>query len=221
MSAAAPGRREQNRIERTERIRAAAAELFAEDGYQASTTQRVAERAGIPVATLFRYANTKGELLLMVHNEAFAAAIAAGTRDAAAAASPLDRCLALLGAVVRSGLATPEITSQYQRELMFGDPGERFRAEGLGLVAELAEQLTRAIAGGSPSPAAADAAAALFAALHLQLVQGVQQDRSAADMMTTLEAQATLLLLGVTTDREQPATTSRGPHGNRNEENHG
>ncbi|MGP3708967.1 helix-turn-helix domain-containing protein [Gordonia paraffinivorans] len=40
-----------------------------ERGFSAVTTQEVSARAGVAAGTLFRYAATKSELLLMVYNE--------------------------------------------------------------------------------------------------------------------------------------------------------
>jgi AcrR family transcriptional regulator len=72
------GRRERNKREKRERILDAARDLFAEFGVGAVTTQQVAERADVAVGTLFRYASTKAELLIMVQNEKFAEAIDEG-----------------------------------------------------------------------------------------------------------------------------------------------
>jgi AcrR family transcriptional regulator len=64
-----PGRRERAKAERRERLKAAALEVFAEKGYQAATTREIALRAGIGAGTLFRYAEQKRDLLLMIVND--------------------------------------------------------------------------------------------------------------------------------------------------------
>ena len=60
------------------RIRAAAAELFRAQGYEATTTRSIAERAGIATGTLFLYVRDKDEALALVYgdevDEVFAAA---------------------------------------------------------------------------------------------------------------------------------------------------
>lgn len=58
-----PGRRERNKAEKLRRIRAAAARLFAEQGFDATTTDAVAAAADIAKGTLFLYAPTKQDLL--------------------------------------------------------------------------------------------------------------------------------------------------------------
>ncbi len=69
MSTGPVGRRERNKAEKQDRIFAAAANLFEERGFDAVTTAEIAEAADVGAGTLFRYAATKGELLLMVLNE--------------------------------------------------------------------------------------------------------------------------------------------------------
>lgn len=59
------GRREVNRRDKLTRISEAARTLFRRKGFDATTTQEVAERAGIASGTLFLYAETKEDLLLL------------------------------------------------------------------------------------------------------------------------------------------------------------
>ncbi len=44
-------------------------ELFAEPGVGGVTTQQVADRADVAIDTLYLYASTKAELLIMVQNQ--------------------------------------------------------------------------------------------------------------------------------------------------------
>ena len=81
------GRRERNKQAKLERITAAARELFAEHGVDEVTTQQIAEKADIGTGTLFLYAKTKGELLLLVQNSGYVDALEEGR--AAARASPM------------------------------------------------------------------------------------------------------------------------------------
>jgi AcrR family transcriptional regulator len=64
--AAPAGRREQNKQEKLARIAAAAKALFAAKGFAQTTTQEIAERAEIGAGTLFLYAKSKEDLLVMV-----------------------------------------------------------------------------------------------------------------------------------------------------------
>ena len=60
------GRRERSKLQKRARIFTAARTLFAEHGYAEVTTQQIAEHADVAAGTVFRYAATKAELLLMV-----------------------------------------------------------------------------------------------------------------------------------------------------------
>lgn len=57
------GRRERRRLEVAQRIRQAAAELFAEKGYDATTVEEIAERADVAKATFFNHFGRKDALL--------------------------------------------------------------------------------------------------------------------------------------------------------------
>ncbi|WP_353952301.1 TetR/AcrR family transcriptional regulator [Knoellia sp. S7-12] len=142
------GRRERAKQDKRERIMAAARELFAERGVGGVTTQQVAERADVAIGTLYLYAATKAELLIMVQNQKFAVAIDAGQAAAAAAGQgPLDGVIALIRPVVACVREQVENGRTYLHELVFGDPSEPYRREGLVLSARLedgiAQLLTR------------------------------------------------------------------------------
>jgi AcrR family transcriptional regulator len=66
---AAVGRRERGKQEKRARIKAAARALFAEKGFAATTTQEIAERADIGTGTLFLYAQSKEEILVLVFRD--------------------------------------------------------------------------------------------------------------------------------------------------------
>lgn len=60
------GLREQNKRAREAAILNAARDLFAEHGYDGTSTRAIAERAGVAAGTVFNYATDKRELLLRV-----------------------------------------------------------------------------------------------------------------------------------------------------------
>ncbi|MEB0276664.1 helix-turn-helix domain-containing protein, partial [Cryobacterium sp. 5B3] len=83
------GRRERSMQDKQLRIFTAAAALFTERGFDAVGTQEIAERADVAVGTVFRYASSKAELLLMVYNRELRDAIYTGVRASAEAADPV------------------------------------------------------------------------------------------------------------------------------------
>jgi AcrR family transcriptional regulator len=132
-ASASPGRRERNKQEKLARITAAASQLFAERGVDEVTTQEVADRADIGTGTLFLYAKTKGELLLLVQNSAYADALEEGQAAAAATTDTLDAVMAIVRPVVACNRKQVENGRTYLRELVFGDPAEPHHREALDL----------------------------------------------------------------------------------------
>ena len=137
------GRRERNKQEKLDRIVAAARELFADRGVEEVTTQQIAERADIGTGTLFLYAKTKGELLLLVQNSSYEEALAQGAAEADGIRDRLDAVMAIVGSIVHCNRVHVENGRTYLREVVFGDPNEPHHGEALGLTV----RTTAAIAG--------------------------------------------------------------------------
>ncbi|ELT43185.1 TetR/AcrR family transcriptional regulator [Arthrobacter nitrophenolicus] len=129
------GRRERNKQAKLDRITAAARELFAEHGIDDVTTQQIADRADIGTGTLFLYAKSKGELLLLVQNSAYADALARGTAEAAGITVPLDAVMAVVRPVVECNRTQIDNGRTYLREMVFGDPDEPHHHAALTLAA--------------------------------------------------------------------------------------
>lgn len=129
------GRRERNKQAKLDRITAAARELFAEHGIDDVTTQQIADRADIGTGTLFLHAKSKGELLLLVQNSAYADALARGTAEAAGSTVPLDAVMAIVRPVVECNRTQIDNGRTYLREMVFGDPDEPHHHAALTLAA--------------------------------------------------------------------------------------
>jgi len=69
VAVAALSRREQNKHDKRARITAAARALFAHKGFAATTTQEIADAAGVAAGTIFTYARTKDDLLILVFHD--------------------------------------------------------------------------------------------------------------------------------------------------------
>jgi len=141
------GRRERAKEDKRRRIMDAARALFAEHGVGGVTTQRIADRADVAIGTLYLYASTKAELLILVQNEKFATAIDEGLHAAGAAARAggdvVGSVLALVEPAVACLRERPENGRAYLQELVFGDPAGPHCRDGLAL----ALRLERGIAG--------------------------------------------------------------------------
>src|SRR5688572_11175374 len=127
------GRRERNKQEKLERITAAARELFTEHGVDDVTTQQIAEKADIGTGTLFLYAKTKGELLLLVQNSSYADALEEGEAAAESIPDALDAVMAIVRPVVECNRAQIDNGRTYLREIVFGDLDEPHHREALAL----------------------------------------------------------------------------------------
>lgn len=130
------GRRERNKHEKLDRITAAARALFAERGVDEVTTQQIADRADIGTGTLFLYAKTKGELLLLVQNAGYREALAAGRDAADRLSDPVEAIMAIVRPIVTCNRSHIENGRIYLREMAFGDAGEPHHAEALAISAE-------------------------------------------------------------------------------------
>ena len=67
------GLREQHKLEKRQRIRAAVRELFSKHGYETATLRQIATRAHVGLGTLFNYAQDKRDLVFLIFNEELAA----------------------------------------------------------------------------------------------------------------------------------------------------
>ena len=140
------GRRERNKQAKLERITAAASELFAEHGVDEVTTQQIADKADIGSGTLFLYAKTKGELLLLVQNAQYAAALEQGRAAAEAVPDVLDAVMAIVKPIVHCNRTQIDNGRTYLREMVFGDPAEPRHREALAIVAQTEEAVAAVLA---------------------------------------------------------------------------
>ncbi|MGB7543836.1 MAG: TetR/AcrR family transcriptional regulator, partial [Burkholderiales bacterium] len=65
----AMGLRAQNKLDKLQRIKAAAKDLFTELGFDAATTRAIARRARVGLGTLFNYADDKRDLVFLIFIE--------------------------------------------------------------------------------------------------------------------------------------------------------
>lgn len=207
-SEAVPGRRERNMIQKRGRIAAAATELFARQGYEATTTQQIADRADVSIGTVFRYAATKAEVLLMVRNGELARAVRQGLSAAEGVADTADAILAAIEPVIALSRTTRDV-GLYQRELMFGSADEPYRHEGLAVVAELEEGLAGLLARPAvPDVSARNAASTLFAVIHLTILR--DEAGIASTSSPDLESQVRQIVSGHRSTTGSTAGTTRG-----------
>ena len=197
------GRRARNKADKQERIFAAAEELFTRLGYSAVTTQMIADRADVGTGTLFRYADSKAELLMMIMNEKMRLDTREGIAAAASGTSPTEAIMALLAPQIHLPPACPENTAVYQREILFGTEQGQYRTEALARISELENAIGDILERFTgthrvrPGVDLTGAARTTFSTLHMELIR-VNIGRGDPRTLTeTLRSHVDVLLYGV------------------------
>ena len=186
------GRRERNKQEKLDRITAAATELFAEYGVEDVTTQQIADKADIGTGTLFLYAKTKGELLLLVQNAHYAEALERGRADAETVQDALGAVMAVVRPIVECNRTRIDNGRFYLREMVFGDPTEPHHSAALSIVAQT-EEAVATIVGREKLAGAGDAAttarivsAIMFVSMAASVNAGLETEALVQDIRTQI-----------------------------------
>ncbi|WP_406165907.1 TetR/AcrR family transcriptional regulator [Streptomyces canus] len=190
------GRRERNKQEKFDRIVAAASELFAEHGVDEVTTQQIADKADIGTGTLFLYAKTKGELLLLVQNAKYAEALEQGLADAETVPGVLDAVLAIVRPIVECNRTQIDNGRTYLREMVFGDPEEPRHSAALAIVAQAEEAVAAVLRRGERVTAgdAATLAHIVSAVMFLSMATSVNIALSVEEIVQDIRGQVDVLL---------------------------
>ena len=197
------GRRARNKRDKQDRIFQAASALFAGHGYSAVTTQMVAEQADVGTGTLFRYAGSKAELLMMVMNEQMRIDTRRGVVAADSSASPTEAILALLAPQIEASQAYPENTAVYQREILFGTEQGQYRLEALARISELEDAIGDILERFARASRVRDgvdlsaAARTIFSTLHMELIRVSLGRVDSRTLAATLSSHVEALLYGV------------------------
>ncbi|GLP68858.1 hypothetical protein TUSST3_54810 [Streptomyces sp. TUS-ST3] len=190
------GRRERNKQEKLDRIVAAASELFAEHGVDEVTTQQIADKADIGTGTLFLYAKTKGELLLLVQNAKYVEALERGRADAETVPGVLDAVLAIVRPIVECNRVQVDNGRTYLREMVFGDPEEPRHGAALAIVAQT-EEAVAAVLRRDERVTEGDAATLahiVSAVMFLSMAVGVNIALSVEEIVQDIRGQVEVLL---------------------------
>lgn len=190
------GRRERNKQEKLDRIVAAASELFAEHGVDEVTTQQIADKADIGTGTLFLYAKTKGELLLLVQNAKYVEALERGRADADTVPGVLDAVLAIVRPIVECNRVQVDNGRTYLREMVFGDPEEPRHGAALAIVAQT-EEAVAAVLRRDERVTEGDAATLahiVSAVMFLSMAVGVNIALSVEEIVQDIRGQVEVLL---------------------------
>ncbi|MFI1769500.1 TetR/AcrR family transcriptional regulator [Streptomyces sp. NPDC020800] len=162
-----------------ERLVVAAVDLFAEQGYDATTVAQIAERAGVTKSTFFRHFPDKRELL-MAGQDTLSRLLAEGITDAPGGASPLEAIAAGLERASRAmGPMNRELAPRLQAAVAAS--AELQERDALKSVSLAAAMTTALVARGVPDPTAALAGELGVLAFKRGFAEWSEGDRHAED----------------------------------------
>ena len=175
---AAPTRRERGKAQKREQIFEAARTLFQAHDFDEVTTQQIADTADVAVGTLFRYVQSKDELLLMVGNEMIGTRLREDMAERLAGldadADAVSQICHLLEPLIQVSVRHPANFSNYYRCIFFTPAGEH-RAQALEHLAMLEEQIGQLLSADPNRPlrggiAPREAGRILWASMSLELI---------------------------------------------------
>jgi AcrR family transcriptional regulator len=201
---AALSRREHNKLEKRGRIIAAARALFTHKGFEATTTQAIAEAAGVAAGTLFLYAKTKDDLLILVFHDEMLEVVERAYAVAQRADGLLDQAIAYFETMVAYHERDLPLARALMRQLGYVGSAEQrsvvsdLMTTVLGRLAQLVQAARSQGAVEAPSAMLLPAARATFAIyyLHLGALLSGYFDRAQFDR--ALRTDLGLLLRGLT-----------------------
>jgi AcrR family transcriptional regulator len=193
-----------------ERLEKAAMELFQERGYDRTTVQEIAERAGLTERTFFRYYTDKREVLFG-GSEMLAELLAGQIAGAPASTAPLDAVAAALEA--SAPMFEERRPFARQRHALIsahGDLRERELIKLAGLGSTLAEALRRRGDAEAAAILAAEAGIAVFkVAFERWVTDGKRKDLAHHVRLALLELKAVAAGGQRTRSSARPSTRAR------------
>ena len=167
----------------------AASRLFAEHGYAATRTRDIAEAAGIATGTLFNYAKTKEDIVLLIWKSRARALADQGLVDAAACPDPVQGLVAIFGPILEFYAEDLDLGRVFLQQAIYAPPTDPEMARlNEGFIGEIAVLLTPH-AGGRAFFAAGNAFAAYYLVLTSMLAGKTDAVGAAALFRELVEVQ--------------------------------
>ena len=117
--AAKPGLRERKKVAKRARIIESAWGLFREKGFGAATMREVAERADVGVGTVFVYAKSKSDLLVLVYWEAIRDTVRKAFTSLPRGGTLAEELTHVFSRLFDMYARDPELSRAYIREVLF------------------------------------------------------------------------------------------------------
>lgn len=102
----------------------AATKLFAEKGYEATRTREIAEEAGIATGTLFNYAPTKSDVVLLIWKTRASALAESGLKAAQAEQDPIDAMCAIFLPILEFYAEDLPLARVYLQKIIYAPPDD-------------------------------------------------------------------------------------------------
>lgn len=143
------GLRERHKLEKRQRIRAAARDLFSKHGYETATLRQIAQRAHVGLGTLFNYAQDKRDLVFLIFNEELAAVADEAVEAARTQHGLLGQLLGLCRPHYKFFARNPVLSRILLKDMTFYSEGKqaaeflRIRARLLAVIEEVVQVAQR------------------------------------------------------------------------------
>ena len=153
-------------------------------------------KADIGTGTLFLYAKTKGELLLLVQNSTYADALVRGKAAAETIPDMLEAVMAIIRPVVECNRTQIDNGRTYLREMVFGDPAEPHHRAALDLTVQTEEAIAVMLRRDQRiDPSAAAALAHIVSAImFLSMAATININNTVDDILREIRDQIRVLL---------------------------
>lgn len=203
------GRRARNKQEKRDRIIAAAKELFASKGFADTTTQEIAEKADIGTGTLFLYAKSKEDLLVMVFSGDMLEQAQNAFKHLPASASLVDKLILIFGSMIEYHDQDRELTRPLLKEVSVradGSPSEDLARLMRGIYKGIGDVIIAGQAAGDIR-ASVDplmAAEALFGIYYLSLLNWISGVGSKARLLKRLRIKLAIGVEGLIEPAKAP-----------------
>jgi TetR/AcrR family transcriptional regulator, cholesterol catabolism regulator len=118
LDARPPSRRERHKAAKLERIHAAARRIFERKGFDRASIKEIADAADVAVGTIFLYAKSKEDLLVMCFRDEVGNAMSEGFRTVPRSAL-LDQVMHVFGVMIAHNLKNLDLARVFTREIPF------------------------------------------------------------------------------------------------------
>jgi AcrR family transcriptional regulator len=195
--------RELNKADKQKRIQEAARHLFSTQGFDATSTREIAERARVGLATLFLYAADKRDLLFLAGNDDLEALTAVAFTDVDYAAPLLDQLIKIFRQFFAFYAKDRLFSRDLLRELTFftsGQQSARFQATRQATIGSIERVVSEARLRGTIRCESSDAAIAqvIFYVFAADVRRWLGQDNSPiAAGLAHLKKLLTVVLTGL------------------------